>query len=103
MIINFIFCFYDFVLFPCCGLLWFNFKWNVGDIDATEKPVAPIKVYSEKELMREMEKIASTLVPEKDWSLRIAAMQRVESLVYGGLSALYCFHLSCNYIYAIIL
>lgn len=47
--------------------------------------------------MREMEKIASTLVPEKDWSLRIAAMQRVESLVYGGLSALYCFHLSRNY------
>ncbi|XP_065030000.1 CLIP-associated protein-like isoform X2 [Musa acuminata AAA Group] len=59
-------------------------SFSSGDIDATEKPVAPIKVYSEKELMREMEKIASTLVPEKDWSLRIAAMQRVESLVYGG-------------------
>ncbi|THU56226.1 hypothetical protein C4D60_Mb11t15060 [Musa balbisiana] len=58
-------------------------SFSSGDIDATEKPVAPIKVYSEKELMREMEKIASTLVPEKDWSLRIAAMQRVESLVYG--------------------
>ena len=26
----------------------------------------------------------STLVPEKDWSLRIAAMQRVEGLVFGG-------------------
>ncbi|CAL9076317.1 unnamed protein product [Musa textilis] len=59
-------------------------SFSSGDIDAPEKPVAPIKVYSEKELMREMEKIASTLVPEKDWSLRIAAMQRVESLVYGG-------------------
>ncbi|URD82231.1 HEAT repeat family protein [Musa troglodytarum] len=62
-----------------------------GDIDAPEKPVAPIKVYSEKELMREMEKIASTLVPEKDWSLRIAAMQRVESLIIneedGGVDA----------------
>ncbi|URD78348.1 HEAT repeat family protein [Musa troglodytarum] len=58
-------------------------SFSSGDIDAPEKPVAPIKVYSEKELMREMEKIASTLVPEKDWSLRIAAMQRVESLVYG--------------------
>ncbi|KAJ4747074.1 CLIP-associating protein [Rhynchospora pubera] len=55
-----------------------------GDGDITEKPVDPIKVYSEKELIREFEKIASTLVPEKDWSLRIAAMQRVEALVYGG-------------------
>ncbi|PON55524.1 Coatomer beta subunit [Trema orientale] len=55
-----------------------------GGEDVTEKPVEPIKVYSEKELIREMEKIASTLVPEKDWSIRIAAMQRVEGLVYGG-------------------
>lgn len=45
----------------------------------------PIKVYSEKELIREFEKVASTLVPEKDWSVRIAAMQRVEGLVFGGL------------------
>ncbi|KAI7752881.1 hypothetical protein M8C21_011597, partial [Ambrosia artemisiifolia] len=49
----------------------------------TEKPIDPIKVYSEKELIREFEKIASTLVPEKDWSLRIGAMQRVEGLVLG--------------------
>ncbi|URD78350.1 HEAT repeat family protein [Musa troglodytarum] len=66
-------------------------SFSSGDIDAPEKPVAPIKVYSEKELMREMEKIASTLVPEKDWSLRIAAMQRVESLIIneedGGVDA----------------
>ncbi|URD77432.1 HEAT repeat family protein [Musa troglodytarum] len=55
-----------------------------GEIDATEKLVAPIKVYSEKELIKEMERIASTLVPEKDWSLRIAAMQRVDGLVFGG-------------------
>jgi len=41
-------------------------------------------VYSEKELIREIDKIASTLVPEKDWSIRIAAMQRIESLVLGG-------------------
>ena len=27
----------------------------------------------------------STLVPEKDWSIRIAAMQRVEGLVFGGM------------------
>ncbi|KAJ6821576.1 CLIP-associated protein [Iris pallida] len=55
-----------------------------GETDVTEKPVDPIKVYSEKELIREIEKIASTLVPEKDWSYRIAAMQRVEGLVFGG-------------------
>ncbi|KAG2567311.1 hypothetical protein PVAP13_7NG344800 [Panicum virgatum] len=55
-----------------------------GDTDITEKPVEPIKVHSEKELLREFEKIAATLVPEKDWSLRIAAIQRIEALVYGG-------------------
>lgn len=41
-------------------------------------------MYSEKELIREIDKIASTLVPEKDWSIRIAAMQRIEGLVLGG-------------------
>ena len=51
-----------------------------------------MKVYSEKELIREFEKIASTLVPEKDWSHRIAAMQRVEGLVIGGiLNSLFLF------------
>ncbi|XP_050367092.1 CLIP-associated protein isoform X2 [Argentina anserina] len=55
-----------------------------GEADPTVKSVDPIKVYSEKELIREVEKIASTLVPEKDWSIRIAAMQRIEGLVYGG-------------------
>ncbi|KAF7002506.1 hypothetical protein CFC21_017992 [Triticum aestivum] len=46
--------------------------------------VEPVRVHSEKELLREFEKIAATLVPEKDWSVRIAAMQRIEALVYGG-------------------
>lgn len=55
-----------------------------GENEISEKSVEAIKVYSEKELIREIEKIASTLVPEKDWSVRIAAMQRVEGLVYGG-------------------
>ncbi|KAE9590984.1 putative CLASP domain-containing protein [Lupinus albus] len=55
-----------------------------GDGDVTEKTVDPIKVYSEKELIREVEKIVSTLVPEKDWSFRIAAMQRIEGLILGG-------------------
>lgn len=62
-----------------------------GESDVTEKPLEPIKVYSEKELIREIEKIASTLVPEKDWSIRIAAMQRVEALVLGGGSDYPCF------------
>lgn len=55
-----------------------------GESDVTEKPIDPIKVYSEKELIREIDKVSSTLVPEKDWSIRIAAMQRVEGLVLGG-------------------
>ncbi|KAL8092909.1 CLIP-associated protein-like [Apium graveolens] len=62
-----------------------------GDGDLTEKPVEPIKVYSEKELIREFEKIGLTLVPEKDWSIRIGAMQRVEALVIGGATDYPCF------------
>ncbi|XP_028965764.2 CLIP-associated protein isoform X2 [Malus domestica] len=62
-----------------------------AETDASEKSVDPIKVYSEKELIREIEKIASTLVPEKDWSIRIAAMQRIEGLVYGGAADYQCF------------
>ena len=61
---------------------------NAAEADPTVKSVDPIKVYSEKELVREVEKIASTLVPEKDWSIRIAAMQRIEGLVYGGMFSL---------------
>ncbi|XP_042488776.1 CLIP-associated protein-like [Macadamia integrifolia] len=55
-----------------------------GEGDVTEKPIDPVKVYSDKELVREIEKIASTFVPDKDWSIRIAAMQRLEGLVFGG-------------------
>ncbi|XVE78036.1 hypothetical protein DITRI_Ditri13aG0111900 [Diplodiscus trichospermus] len=62
-----------------------------GESDIVEKPIDPIKVYSDKELIREFEKIASTLVPEKDWSIRIAAMQRVEGLVCGGAADYPCF------------
>ncbi|XVF21452.1 hypothetical protein REPUB_Repub12eG0091600 [Reevesia pubescens] len=62
-----------------------------GESDITEKPIDPIKVYSDKELIREFEKIASTLVPEKDWSIRISALQRVEALVYGGAADYPCF------------
>jgi hypothetical protein len=70
------FCFFchvslDFVLF-------------IGDADINEKPVEPIRVHSEKELIRDFEKIASALNPERDWSIRIAAMQRNEALVFGG-------------------
>ncbi|CAJ2632812.1 unnamed protein product [Trifolium pratense] len=59
--------------------------------DVTEKPIDPVKVYSDKELIREIEKIASILVPEKDWSVRIAAMQRIEGLVLGGAADYPCF------------
>ncbi|XP_043723003.1 CLIP-associated protein-like [Telopea speciosissima] len=55
-----------------------------GEGDVTDKPIDPVKVYSDKELVREIEKIASTFVPDKDWSIRIAAMQRFEGLVFGG-------------------
>lgn len=64
-----------------------------GDSDITEKPVDPVKVYSEKDLIREVEKIALTLVPDKDWSLRIGAMQRIEGLVIGGLLPFFSFYL----------
>ncbi|XP_011080151.1 CLIP-associated protein isoform X2 [Sesamum indicum] len=63
-----------------------------ADGDITEKPVEPIKVNSEKGLIREFEKIASTLVPDKHWSVRIAAMQRVEGLVLGGAADYPGFH-----------
>lgn len=69
-----------------CSLCTIPFFFSfTGDTDITEKPVEPVRVHSEKELLREFEKIAATLVPEKDWSVRIAAMQRIEALVYGGL------------------
>ncbi|XP_002985873.2 CLIP-associated protein [Selaginella moellendorffii] len=55
-----------------------------GEVDSPEQPVDPIKVYSERELVREMEKICSTLTQDQDWSVRMAALQRVEGLVYGG-------------------
>ncbi|KAJ1279986.1 hypothetical protein BS78_04G197600 [Paspalum vaginatum] len=55
-----------------------------GDTYINEKPVEPIRVHSEKELVRDFEKVASALNPEKDWSIRIAAMQRIEGLLYGG-------------------
>ncbi|XP_027934181.1 CLIP-associated protein-like isoform X1 [Vigna unguiculata] len=62
-----------------------------GEGDVTVKVIDPIKVYSEKELIREIDKIAATLVPEKDWSIRIAAMQRIEGLVLGGATDYPCF------------
>ncbi|KAM7271620.1 hypothetical protein ACFE04_030834 [Oxalis oulophora] len=63
----------------------------LGEGDISDKAIEPIKVYSEKELIREFEKIALTLVPEKDWSLRITAMQRLEALICGGAIDYPCF------------
>ncbi|XP_006648106.3 CLIP-associated protein-like isoform X2 [Oryza brachyantha] len=55
-----------------------------GDGDFTRKLLGPIKVFSEKDLAREIEKVASTLHPDNEWAIRITAMQRVEGLVLGG-------------------
>jgi CLIP-associating protein 1/2 len=48
------------------------------------KSVEPIKVFSEKDLLREIEKLVSSLQPDNEWSIRISAMQRLEGLVLGG-------------------
>ncbi|KAG8060727.1 hypothetical protein GUJ93_ZPchr0002g26227 [Zizania palustris] len=61
-----------------------NASLLAGDGDITGKALGPIKVFSEKDLAREIEKVASTLHPDNEWSIRITAMQRVEGLVLGG-------------------
>ncbi|VAI51415.1 unnamed protein product [Triticum turgidum subsp. durum] len=55
-----------------------------GEEDITRKSVEPIKVFSEKDLIKEMGKVMSTLQPDNEWSIRITAMQRVEGIVLGG-------------------
>nr|CAB3448329.1 unnamed protein product [Digitaria exilis] len=55
-----------------------------GEGDITRTLVEPIKVFSEKDLLREIEKVISILQPDNEWSIRIPAMQRVEGLVLGG-------------------
>ncbi|KAG6556657.1 hypothetical protein Mapa_001598 [Marchantia paleacea] len=62
-----------------------------GENDAGEKPVDPIRVYSDKELTKEVEKAAAMLTPEQDWSVRISAMQKIEGLVAGGATEYSCF------------
>jgi hypothetical protein len=64
-----------------------------GDNDMVEKPVDPVRVYSERELTKEFEKVAGMLTAEQDWSIRMAAMQRVEGLVFGGATEYACFPL----------
>ncbi|KAK4751073.1 hypothetical protein SAY87_004555 [Trapa incisa] len=59
--------------------------------DITEKQIEPVSIYSENELIREVEKIISYLMPQNDWSIRIAAMQRIEGLVLGGAADYACF------------
>lgn len=60
-------------------------KYVEGEGDGADKPVEPVRVYSEKELTKELEKVTGMLAPEQDWSVRMAAMQRIEGLVCGGL------------------
>jgi CLIP-associating protein 1/2 len=62
------------------------FLFVAGEGDVTRKLIEPIKVFSEKDLLREIEKVVSTLQPDNEWSIRITAMQRVEGLVLGGSS-----------------
>ncbi|TVU27720.1 hypothetical protein EJB05_19217, partial [Eragrostis curvula] len=57
---------------------------STGEGDITRNSVEPIKVFSEKDLLREIEKVVSTLQADNEWSIRISAMQRVEGLVLGG-------------------
>lgn len=47
-------------------------------------PAAPRVVYSEKELVSELEKCFRDMLPSKDWNVRIAAMTGVEALIVGG-------------------
>ncbi|KAH7387488.1 hypothetical protein KP509_16G025400 [Ceratopteris richardii] len=68
-----------------------NLSGDPGDTDGAEKPVDPIRVYSEKELTKEVEKVTAMLAPEQDWSVRITAMQRIEGLVGGGAATYACF------------
>lgn len=79
-------------LCSCFSILPYQFLTNIifhpvfvaGEGDITRKLVEPIKVFSEKDLLREIEKVVSTLQPDNEWSIRITAMQRVEGLVLGG-------------------
>lgn len=64
-------------------LCWYESKC-AGDSEGGEKPVDPIQVYSEKELTRELDKVAHLLKAEHDWSIWMAAMQKLEGLVLGG-------------------
>ncbi|CAD6248990.1 unnamed protein product [Miscanthus lutarioriparius] len=61
-----------------------DISFLAGEGDITRKLVEPIKVFSEKDLLREIEKAVSTLQPDNEWSIWITAMQRVEGLVLGG-------------------
>eukprot|EP00850_Spirogloea_muscicola_P001307 SM000005S17104 [mRNA] locus=s5:171955:179087:+ [translate_table: standard] len=49
-----------------------------------QRQVGPEKAHSEKELVREMEKVAAMLDLHQDWTVRMHAMQRLEALVLGG-------------------
>lgn len=59
---------------------------DVGGSEGHEKPINPIKVFSERELTKEFEKIVSLLKAEHDWSIRMAAMQKLEGIIIGGLT-----------------
>ena len=65
-----------------CGLVFVS--PDAGGSEGHEKPVDAIKVFSERELTKEFEKIASLLKAEQDWSVRMATMQKLEGIIVGG-------------------
>ncbi|XP_073388615.1 CLIP-associated protein isoform X1 [Physcomitrium patens] len=62
-----------------------------GGSGGNDKPVGPIKVFSERELTKELDKIVSLLKAEQEWSVRMAAMQKLEGIIVGGAVEFGCF------------
>jgi CLIP-associating protein 1/2 len=58
---------------------------HAGGSEGQEKPPDSIKVFSERELTKEFEKITNLLKTDHDWSVRMAAMQKFEGIIVGGL------------------
>ena len=52
-------------------------------------PLQLIEVFSEKDLAREIEEVASISHPNNEWSIWITAMQTMEGLVFGGFKSMF--------------
>ena len=49
-----------------------------------EVDYSPLQVYSERQLMNEMDAINTALSQKDEWEARVAGMQRILRLIYGG-------------------